>query len=114
MTEQPDRKRARTRSRAEADALAAEYEASGLSRQEFCQQRQVAFKTLARYLTQHRKRRAAAAPAVSSRLVRVQVEPPPPAAGELTVLVPGGRRIAVKSGFDAALLRQLLAVLEQE
>lgn len=112
MAEQEVRKRARTRSRAEADALAAEYEASGLSRQEFCQQRQVAFKTLARYLTQRRKRRAAAAPAGSARLVRVQVESPP-AEGELTVIVPGGRRIAVPRGFDEDLLRQLLTVLEQ-
>ena len=114
MTEQLAEKRSRTRSRAEADALAAEYEASGLSRQEFCQQRQVAFKTLARYLTQRRKRIASAAPAISSRLVRVQVEPPQEAPGELTVIVPGGRRLAVKPGFDAVLLRQLLAVLEQE
>ena len=113
MSEQADRKQARTRSRAEADALAAEYEASGLSRQEFCQQRQVAFKTLARYLTQRRKRLAATVSSGSSRLVRVQVEPPPTVESELTVVVTGGRRIAVKPGFDAALLRQLLTVLEQ-
>jgi hypothetical protein len=113
VTEQPERKRARTRSRAEADALAAEYEASGLSRQEFCQQRQVAGKTLARYLTQRRKRSGAVLSADSSRLVRVQVKPPNRTESELTVIVPGGRRIAVQAGFDAALLRQLITVLEQ-
>ena len=113
MTEQKVQTRARTRSRAEADALAADYEASGLSRQEFCQQRQVAFKTLARYLTQRRKR-LAAVPSESTRLVRVQVKPPQGTEGELTVMVPGGRRIVVPRGFDSDLLRQLLVVLEQE
>jgi hypothetical protein len=93
--------------------LAAEYEASGLSRQEFCQQRQVAFKTLARYVAQHRKRSAAIPSSGSSRLVRVHVEPLQEAKSELAVIVTGGRRIAVQPGFDAALLRQLITVLEQ-
>ena len=113
MTEQPERKRPRLRSRAEADALAAEYEASGLSRQEFCQQRQVAFQTLARYLSQRRKPLATAVPAGSARLVRVQMEPSKKAEGELTVIVPGGRQIVGRRGFDAGLLPQLVAVLEQ-
>jgi hypothetical protein len=113
VTEQREEKRSRLRSRAEADALAAEYEASGVSRQEFCQQRHVAFKTLARYLAQRRKRSVALSPSDSSRLVRVQVEPPKRAESELTVIVTGGRRIAVPPGFDEALLRQLITVLEQ-
>jgi hypothetical protein len=33
--------------------------------------------------------------------------------GELAVVLPGGRRIEVKRGFDTATLRQLVAVLEQ-
>ena len=103
----------RPRSRAEADALAVEYEASGLSRQEFCQQRQVAFKTLARYLAQRRKGSGGRPPAGSSRLVRVQVEPPRVAGSEITVILAGGRRIAVRAGFDVDLLRQLITVLEQ-
>ena len=73
----------------------------------------MAFKTLARYLVQRRKRVAAAKSAVSSPLVRVHVKPPPMSESELMVVVTGGRRIAVKPGFAAALLRQLLAVLEQ-
>lgn len=113
MTEQLTEKRLRPRSRAEADALAAEYEASGLSRQEFCQQRQVAFKTLARYLAQRRKRSGAVPPAGSSRLLRVHVKPSQKIERELTVIVTGGRRIAVPPGFDEDLLRQLLTVLEQ-
>jgi hypothetical protein len=113
MTEQKQGKRPRPRSRTEAEALAAEYEASGLSRQEFCQQRNVAFKTLARYIVQRRKRAAAAAPSASHRFVRVQVEPSNGAESELTVILTGGRRLAVKRGFDEGLLRQLLTVLEQ-
>ena len=112
MTEQLERKKSRPRSRAEADDLAAEYEASGLSRQEFCQQRNVAFKTLARYIVQRRKRARAAPSSGSSRLVRVQVEPPPRTESELIVIVAGGRRIAVPPAFDADLLRHLIAVLE--
>jgi hypothetical protein len=113
MTEQPKRKGPRQRSRAEADALAAEYEASGVSRQEFCQQRNVALKTLARYIVQRRKRRAAVPSSDGSRFVRVQVESPHSAESELTVVLTAGRRIAVKPGFDEALLRQLMAVLER-
>ena len=113
MTEQPEANRSRLRSRAEADALAAEYEASGVSRQEFCRQRNVALKTLARYLAQRRNRARAAPSSGSSRLLRVQVEPPPEAASELTVTLAGGRRIVVKPGFDGDLLRQLITVLEQ-
>ena len=111
MTEQSIGKRSRLRSRAEADALAAEYEASGLGRQEFCRQRNVAFKTLARYLAQRRKR----ADVRTHRFLthRVQVEPLPEAVSELAVTLAGGRRIVVKPGFDADLLRQLLTVLEQ-
>ena len=113
MTEQPEKQKARTRSRAEADALATEYEASGLSRQEFCQKRNVAFKTLARYLVQRRKPHATVPPSHGSRFMRVQVEPPNRSDSELTVVLAAGRRIAVKPGFDADLLRQLMAVLEQ-
>jgi len=113
MTEQPDGNRSRLRSRAQADALAAEYEASGLSRQEFCRQRNGAFKTLARDIVQRRKRTRVAPSAGSSRLVRVQVEPRPEAARALTVTLAGGRRIVVQAGFAAGLLRPLLTVLEQ-
>ena len=45
--------------------------------------------------------------------MRVQVEPPNRSDSELTVVLAAGRRIAVKPGFDADLLRQLMAVLEQ-
>jgi transposase-like protein len=41
-------KRRRRRSRAEVERLVAEYEASGLSREEFCQRHGLALATLAR------------------------------------------------------------------
>jgi hypothetical protein len=105
------RQRRRHRSRTEADQLAAEYKASGLSREEFCSQRDVALKTLARYVVRYRKQKAAGSE--PQRCVAVEVAGPRECGGELSVLLSGGRRIEVKPGFDAGTLRQLVAVLEQ-
>ena len=89
------------RSRAKADHLAAEYEASGLSRDEFCGQAEVSLQSLARYVTRYRKRKAE------------NTQPQRWVAVELAMLLSSGRRIEVKRGFDASTLRQLVAVLEQ-
>ncbi len=110
-SEESGRQRRRHRSRAEADRLAAEYEASGLSREEFCRQRDVAMKTLARYVVRYRKQQAAGIE--PQRWVEVEVAGPRECGGELSVLLSGGRRIEVRPGFDAGTLRQLVAVLEQ-
>jgi hypothetical protein len=100
------------RSRTEADQLAVEYEASGLSQTEFCQQRDLPLKTLGRYLTRYRKQKAHAnEPHKPQRFVAVEVARPR-CGGELTVLLSGGLRVEVKPGFDAGTLRQLIAVLE--
>jgi hypothetical protein len=104
-------KRRRHRSRTEADRLAAEYEASGLSREEFCNQRDVALKTLARYVTRYRRQQAENSQ--QQRWVAVEVTGHVASGSELAVLVSSGRRIEVKRGFDAGTLRQLVAVLEQ-
>jgi hypothetical protein len=61
----------RHRSRAEADQLAAEYEANGLTREGFCEQRDVPLKTLCRYV--RRYRRETAGTIQSARLVQVEV-----------------------------------------
>ena len=103
-------KHRRNRSRAEADHLAAEYEASGLSREEFCQQKDVPLKTLSRYVTRYRKQKAEGNQ--PQRWVEAEGAGPG-GCGELAVLLSGGRRIEVKRGFDAGTLRQLVAVLEQ-
>jgi hypothetical protein len=109
--EESGKQRRRHRSRAEADDLAAEYEASGLSREEFCRQKDVPLKTLARFVTRYRKQKAAGnAP---QRWVAVEVAGRNGCGSELAVLLTGGRRIEVKRGFDGDTLRQLVAVLEQ-
>ena len=101
----------RHRSRAEADQLAAEYEASGLSQAEFCQERDLALKTLARYLVRYRKQSAQSGEQSSSQRF-VAVEVAGPRSSELTVLLSGGLRIEVKRGFDTLTLRQLVKALE--
>jgi hypothetical protein len=103
----------RHRNRAEADQLAAEYEASGLSQGEFCQQRDLPLKTLGRYLTRYRKQSAQGSGADQrQRFVPVEVAGSRCSGSELTVVLAGGVRIEVKCGFDFATLRQLVSVLE--
>jgi len=104
----------RRRSRAEAERLGAEYEASGLSRVEFCRKQGLSMATLARY----RKRQAQGSPAPENRWVAVEVSAGGPALGGpassgLAVALRGGRRIEVGCGFDARTLAQLLGVLER-
>ena len=102
----------RHRSRAEADQIAAEYEASGLSQAEFGLQRDLPLKTLARYVARYRKQSAQGGKqSPSQRFVAVEVAGPR-SGSELTVLLSGGLRIEVKRGFDTLTLRQLVAALE--
>ena len=109
--EESGRQHRRHRSRAEADQIAVEYEASGLSREAFCKRKDVPLKTLARYVVRYRKQKAAGGE--SPRWVAVEVAGHSGCGSELSVLLPGGRRIEVKRGFDAGTLRQLVTVLEQ-
>ena len=99
------------RSRGEADRLAAEYEASGLSREEFCKQTGVTLKSLARYVTRYRKQKPHGNE--PQRWVSVEVAEHSECGSGLAVLLGSGRRIEVKRGFDAGTLRQLLTVLER-
>ncbi|MGH9619150.1 MAG: IS66 family insertion sequence element accessory protein TnpA [Bryobacteraceae bacterium] len=101
----------RRRSRAEVDRLVAEYEASGLTRQEFCAKQGLSLATLVRY----RKRRQQREPSAgASRFFPVELRGTNRANGsELAVALAGGRRIEVRRGFDAELLAQLVRVLEQ-
>jgi hypothetical protein len=101
----------RHRSRAEADRLAAEYDASGLTREEFCLQKKVPLKTLCRYVTRYRKQKAGGCE--PQGWVEAEVASPNGCGSELAVLLASGRRIEVGRGFDAGTLRQLVAVLEQ-
>jgi len=112
MTEaQVGRSRQRHRSRAEANQLAAEFEASGLTRQEFCNLKDVPMKTLARYVARHRREQDGAGGA--QHWVAVEVAEPRGPGAELAVVLAGGRRIEVKRGFDSGTLRQLVTTLER-
>lgn len=85
-----------------------------MSQAEFCGQRDLPLKTLARYVTRFRKQSASGnEPHGPQRFVAVEVAGRNSAGGdELTVLLPGGLRIEVKRGFDGRTLRQLISVLE--
>lgn len=100
------------RSRQEAEQVAAEYESSGLSQIEFCQERGLALSTLARYRSRLQRQAAAG----SNTLLAVEVSGQPPASvaagSPLTVVLRSGRRIEVGRGFDADALEQLVRLLE--
>jgi hypothetical protein len=106
---QGEREGRQHRNRAEADQLAAEYEAGGLSREQFCNQNDVGLKSLARYVARYRKQNGGKPP----RWVAVEVGGKSAGSGELMVHLSSGRRIEVKRGFDAHTLRQLVSVLDR-
>ncbi|MEX2263881.1 MAG: hypothetical protein WD696_18145 [Bryobacteraceae bacterium] len=105
----------RRRSRAEVEQLVAEYEASGLSRAEFCRKHGLSLTTLNRY----RKRRPAQGEATGvNGWVAVELRGARTATGSdegsgLALALPGGRRIEVGRGFDGETLVQLLGLLER-
>ena len=97
------------------EGLVAEYEASGLGRQAFCNKHGLSLSTLNR----HRKRQQMASePAGTSRWVAVELSDTEQAStrqpsSELSVILSSGRRIEVRGGFDPKVLQQLVRVLEQ-
>jgi len=110
MSEEQVGRRGRRRSRAEAEQVVAEYEASGLSRQEFCLKHGVALVTLDRYRKRRRQPEEASG---SSRWVAVELSGGSGPGSALAVVLLSGRRIEVKRGFDAHTLEQLVRLLEQ-
>lgn len=105
------RSQQRRRSRAEGDQVAAEYETSKLTRQEFSRLKNIPLKTLARYVARQRGEKGDAGRA--GRWVAVEVTESGRSGSELVVTLTGGRRIEVKRGFDGETLQQLVAVLER-
>jgi transposase len=106
----------RRRSRAEVEQLVAEYEASGLGRTAFCQQKGLSLSTLARY--RRRQEHTIGEAAEGKRWLAVEVTGgEADARGErasgLAVVLAGGRRIEIGRGFDADTLKRLLAVVER-
>ena len=106
----------RRRSRAEIQQLVSEFEASGLGRTAFCQQRGLSLSTLARY--RERQEPKAADTAEGKRWLAVEVSGGAAVAGTerasgLAVVLRSGQRIEVGRGFDAGTLERLLAVVER-
>ena len=103
------------RTRAEVEKLVAEYDASGLGRQQFCDMHGLSLSTLNRYRKRQQFRAAATTP---GRLIPVEVSRSKHAeasqrGGELLVCLCSGRRIEVRGGFDPKVLQDLVRVLEQ-
>ena len=107
----------RRRSRAEVEALVAEFEASGLARVAFCRQRGFAVGTLDKY-----RRRVQSRPQLGAGpLLPVEVVSSPSrdagsdagCDGVLFVELRSGRRIEVRRGFDIETLERLLTVLDR-
>lgn len=101
------------RSCAEVEQLVAEYESSGLGRQEFCKRHGLSLSTLLR----HRKRsqlRMQKASAGGFIPVKIGVpERGKDRENELVVWLLSGRKIEVRGGFDVKAFEQLVRVLEQ-
>jgi transposase len=102
--------RRRRRSREEANQLAAECEASGLSQREFCEQRGVPLKTLVRYVARYRREQGGGSSRPGWVAVEVAAKRGDPA--ELSIVLAGERRIEVRRGFDIENLRRVVTALE--
>jgi hypothetical protein len=105
----------RRRTRAEVEQLAAEFEASGLSKVEFCRNHGLSLSTLSRY--RNRPLRLGETAGVA-RWVAVEVAAPDQRKSStggsgLAVESARGWRIEVGRGFDPLTLAQLLKVLER-
>lgn len=114
MSEEQVRTTRRRRSRAEAEQLVAEFEASGLGREEFCRAHGLVSSTLARYRKRRLREQGEAAAAgrwVAVELAGSHPAGARPAASGLTVALASGVRIDIAPGFDARTLQHLLRVL---
>ena len=97
------------RSREEAERLVSEFEQSGMTRTAFCQGREVT----PHMLDYYRRKLGNSKQLQASQFLPVElVGARPSRSSHLRVELANGRRIAVEDGFDALLLRRLVAVLE--
>ena len=115
MSENQEVETRKRRSRGEVKRLVAEFEASGIQRNEFCRTRGIALSTLQRHLKSHGSGVGRAKP--GNRLVAVELSGQEPkrnseSACALEVVLPGGRRIEVRREFDSATLGRVVKVLE--
>ena len=107
----------RRRSRVEVEKLVAEYEASGLTRDGFCQQRGLSVAALDKYRQRVQKwARAGAGPMLPVEVVLSTAQGSSCTARGACVLVVesrSGRRIEVGRGFDAETLQRLLTIVDK-
>ena len=107
----------RRRGRVEVEKLVAEYEASGLTRDVFCQQRGLSVAALDRYRRRVQKRaRSGAGAMLPVEVVLSTTQDSSCAArgaGVLVVASRSGRRIEVGRGFDVETLERLLTILDK-
>lgn len=101
----------RRRSRAEVEALVAEFEASGLMREAFCRQRDLAVGTLDKYRRSVHDGHSHGGPLLPVELVSSSRD----SDGDnlLVVELRSGRRVEVRRGFDVGTLERLLTVLDR-
>ena len=109
-------RRRKRRSREEVKRLIDEFAASGSDRAEFCKSRSLALSTLQRHLRARSAR--ATTRGGGARLVAVRVAPMTAAIAKLPeasleVVLTGGRRIAVRPGFQPRTLQELVTALEE-
>jgi hypothetical protein len=105
----------RRRSRIEVEKLVAEFEASGLRRDAFCQQRGLSVAALDKYRRRARQvPRPCVAPMLPVEVVsRTSEQASCHGDGVLVVESRNGWRIEVRRGFDAGTLERLLTVLDR-
>src|SRR5271168_63412 len=105
------------RSRVEVEKLVAEHEASGLTRDVFCQQHGLSVVTLDKYRRRVQKwARSGAGPMLPVEVVLATGQGSNCAArgyGVLVVESRNGRRIEVGRGFDAETLQRLLTIVDK-
>jgi hypothetical protein len=105
------------RSRIEVEKLVAEYEASGLTRDEFCQQLGLSVVTLDKYRRRVQKwARSGAGPMLPVEVVLSTAQGSRCAVrgdGGLVVELHSGRRIEVDRRFDGETLERLLKILDK-
>ena len=106
----------RRRSLAEVETLVAEFEASGLMREAFCQRRGLAAGTLDKYRRRvHKGLQSGGGPLLPVEVVpsRAHASNSAMRDGVLIVESRSGRRIEVHCGFDAGTLERLLTILDR-
>ena len=115
MNENQEVETRKRRTCGEVKRLVAEFEASGIQRNEFCRTHGIALSTLLRHLKRHGSGVGRAK--AGNRLVAVELSGEEPKRNSqrpcaLEVVLPGGRRIEVGREFDSVTLARVVKVLE--